>query len=157
LATSPGYYANGGVTHYYMIPTQNLPLLEPLRAVPVLGKPLADLLQPDLTVLVNLGYNPNGYADVPTPAQLLPGFSPVGDLLNFAQPYLNDLGVYLPTYPAVSPNPNFDPVIIAGQLFTGAQQGVTDALVDIGVLPPSYYATTYPAVNSVAAVTAVAS
>ena len=34
--------------------------------------------------------------------------------------------------------------------------GVTDALVDIGLLSPSYFATTYPAVNSVAAVTEVA-
>ena len=58
LATSPGYYTDGGVTHYYMIPDQNLPLLEPIRAIPVVGTPLADLLQPDLRVLVNLGYNP---------------------------------------------------------------------------------------------------
>ena len=33
---------------------------------------------------------------------------------------------------------------------------VTDALVDIGALPPSYYATTYPAINDVAEMTAVA-
>ena len=55
LATSPGYYDNGGVTHYYMFPTQDLPLLNPVRGLPLVGKPLADLLQPDLTVLVNLG------------------------------------------------------------------------------------------------------
>ena len=48
------------MTNYYMIPTQNLPLLDPLRAIPVVGTPLADLLQPDLRVLVNLGYgDPN--------------------------------------------------------------------------------------------------
>ncbi|EUA34694.1 PE-PPE domain protein [Mycobacterium xenopi 3993] len=40
-----------------MIPTQNLPLLEPLRQVPVVGNPLADLLQPDLRVIVELGYD----------------------------------------------------------------------------------------------------
>jgi hypothetical protein len=38
----------------------------------------------------------------------------------------------------------------------GAYQGVKDALVDIGVLPESDFATTYPAVNSVAAIAAVA-
>ena len=60
----------------------NLPLLEPLRAIPVIGKPLTDLLQPDLTVLVNLGYgDPNyGYstapANVPTPFGLFPHVSP---------------------------------------------------------------------------------
>lgn len=155
LATSPGYYDNGGVTHYYMLPTQDLPLLNPVRALPLVGKPLADLLQPDLTVLVNLGYNPNGYADATAPAQLWPGFDPVNDFFKLTAPYLNYFGIYPPIHPDI-PNPDFDPATIAGQLITGAQQGVTDALVDIGVLPPSYYATTYPAVNSVAAVTAVA-
>ncbi len=79
LPTSPGY---SGVTSYYMIPTQNLPLLQPLRALPVIGNPLADLIQPDMKVLVNLGYgDPNyGYstspADVPTPFGLFPDVSP---------------------------------------------------------------------------------
>ena len=78
LSTTPGYYTSGGVTHYYMIPTQNLPLLDPLRYIPVIGNPIADLLQPDLTVLVNLGYgNPDygwstGYANVTTPFGLAP-------------------------------------------------------------------------------------
>jgi PE-PPE domain len=155
LATSPGYYDNGDVTHYYMIPTQDLPLLNPVRLLPVVGKPLADLLQPDLTVLVNLGYNPNGYADVATPAQLWPGFDPVNDFFKLVQPPLSNVDIYLPIHPDI-PDPNFDPATIFGQLLTGAQQGVTDALVDVGALPPSYYATTYPAVNSVAAVTAIA-
>ena len=34
---------------------QGLPLLDPVRAIPVIGKPIADLLQPALTVLVDLG------------------------------------------------------------------------------------------------------
>ena len=127
LATSPGYYENGGATHYYMIPQQNLPLLDPLRAIPVVGKPLADLLQPDLRVLVNLGYNPDGYANVTAPATLWP------------------------TVP-----PNFNPATTAGQLVLGAQQGVDDGFVDLGLLPPSYYATTYPAVNVLAEMVAVA-
>ena len=41
-------------------PNQNLPLLDPLRAIPVVGTPLADLLQPVLTPLVNLGYGDPG-------------------------------------------------------------------------------------------------
>jgi hypothetical protein len=43
------------LTNYYIIP-EDLPLLEPLRFIPVIGNPLADLLQPDLSVLVDLGY-----------------------------------------------------------------------------------------------------
>jgi hypothetical protein len=69
------------MTTYYMIPTQNLPLLDPLRSIPVVGNPLADLLQPDLKVLVNLGYgDPNygwsqGPANVPTEFGLFPSLS----------------------------------------------------------------------------------
>jgi PE-PPE domain/PE family len=71
----------GSMTNYYMIPTQNLPLLEPLRAIPVLGNPLADLIQPDLKYLVNWGYgDPNygfstGPANVQTPFGFLPPLS----------------------------------------------------------------------------------
>ncbi len=75
------------VTDYYMIPTQNLPLLQPLRALPVIGNPLADLIQPDMKVIVNLGYGDPAYgystgpADVPTPFGLFPDVSP-GTVLN---------------------------------------------------------------------------
>jgi hypothetical protein len=57
-------------TTYILIPTQNLPLLEPLRHIPFLGNPLAELVQPDLRVLVELGYDRTGYQDVPTHAGL---------------------------------------------------------------------------------------
>ncbi|ORW95361.1 PE family protein [Mycobacterium sp. IEC1808] len=80
LPTSPGYTGN---TQYFMIPTAELPLLRPLDAIPVIGKPLVDLLQPDMKVLVNLGYGPDptlGYstspADVPTPFGLFPDANP---------------------------------------------------------------------------------
>ncbi|MDT5258558.1 MAG: hypothetical protein QOD10_3638, partial [Mycobacterium sp.] len=43
-------------TTYYMIPSNNLPLLGPIRGLPFIGNPIADLLQPDMTYLVNLGY-----------------------------------------------------------------------------------------------------
>jgi hypothetical protein len=154
LATSPSYYTDGGVTHYYMIPDQNLPVLNPIRAIPVVGTPLADLLQPDLRVLVNLGYNPNGYANIPTGAQLWPGFSPVDDLLRNVPPPWNEL-IWQPDY-TPSPLPHNNPLTIWRELIIGGQQGVTDALVDIGVLPPSYYATTYPAINDLAKMTAIA-
>ncbi len=77
---SAGY---NGATTYYLIPTQNLPLLEPLRQVPGVGNPMADLIQPDLRVIVELGYDRAGYANVPTPARLFPNidlFAVAGDL-----------------------------------------------------------------------------
>ncbi len=78
LPTSPGY---GGLTTYDMITQPNLPLLDPVRAIPVIGNPIADLVQPDLTYLVNWGYgNPlygynTGYANVPTPFGVFPPLS----------------------------------------------------------------------------------
>ncbi len=69
------------MTTYEMIPTQHLPLLQPLRSIPIVGTPFADLLEPDLRVIVNLGYgDPNygwstGPANVPTPFGLFPSLN----------------------------------------------------------------------------------
>ncbi len=66
------------LTNYYMIPVDDLPLLEPLRLIPVVGNPLADLLQPDMKVLVDLGYGSitdgwsQGPANVPDPVRAVP-------------------------------------------------------------------------------------
>ncbi len=65
------------LTNYYMVP-EDLPLLDPLRLIPIIGNPLADLLQPDMSVLVNYGYGSiddgwsPGDADVASPMGLLP-------------------------------------------------------------------------------------
>ena len=56
-------------TTYFLIPTQDLPLLEGLRDAPGAPSVFADLIQPDMRVLVGLGYNWTGDADVVTPAQ----------------------------------------------------------------------------------------
>ncbi|WP_230865295.1 PE family protein [Mycobacterium canetti] len=104
LPTSPGYT---GVTDYYIIRTENLPLLQPLRAVPVIGDPLADLIQPNLKVIVNLGYgDPNygystSYADVRTPFGLWP---------------------------------DVPPQVIADALAAGTQQGILDFTADLQAL-----------------------
>lgn len=68
-------------TTFYMIPSQNLPLLDPVRLIPYIGNPVADLVQPVLTPLVNWGYgDPNfgwstGPANVTTPFGFLPPLS----------------------------------------------------------------------------------
>jgi PE-PPE domain/PE family len=110
---------SGGNTQYYMVMTQNLPLLQPIREIPYVGTPFADLVQPDLRVVVDLGYadyGPDGnYANVPTPA----GLFSVGD-----------------------------PFTIVPDLAIGAVQGVKGALVDVGWLPASDTPTAYPYVPS---------
>ena len=63
---SEGYSGN---TDYFLIPTQNLPLLDGLHAIGGTS-PYVDMVQPDMRVLVDLGYNWTGDADVTTPATL---------------------------------------------------------------------------------------
>ena len=117
LPTSPGYT---GSTQYYMFLTQDLPLLDPIRQIPYLGNPIADLLQPDLRVIVDLGYADYGpglnYANISTPAGLL-------------------------SVP--------DPFTIIHDLALGAVQGSKAALVDLGLLPQSALPTVYPYVPSI--------
>jgi PE-PPE domain/PE family len=117
LPTSPGY---AGATTYYELLTQDLPLVAPLRLYlpQPYGNALADLLQPDLRVIVDMGYGSGEYADIPTPASLfeLPNpFTIVPDLVHGAvqgpQAALVDLGLLpqsmMPTgYPF---NPELDP------------------------------------------------
>ena len=109
LPTSPGYYQNGGKTYYYMIPTEELPLLTPLRAIPVIGNPLAALIEPNLEVIVNLGYGDpyhgysTSYADVQTPFGLFPDVSPVTvaeALAAGTQQGIHDFGAELQTLAA---------------------------------------------------------
>lgn len=46
---------------------------DPVRAIPVIGNPLADLLQTDLAYLISWGYG--GPANVPAPSGLFPQLS----------------------------------------------------------------------------------
>jgi diacyltrehalose acyltransferase len=63
--TSPGY---DGATQYFLIPTQDLPILDGLRSIPGVGPAMADLMQPDMRVIIDLGYDRTDPADVVTPA-----------------------------------------------------------------------------------------
>jgi hypothetical protein len=93
------------LTNYYGIPDQFLPLLEPLLLFGSGGKALYDLLEPDMRILVDLGYGSltegfnQGPADVPTPVGLLPT--------------------------------NIDPTELFTALSNGAQQGITDFINDL--------------------------
>jgi len=93
------------LTNYYGISDPLLPLLEPLLLFGSGGQTLYDLLEPDMRILVDLGYGSltegfnQGPADVATP---------VG---------------FLPT--------TIDPTQLLTALSNGAQQGITDALSDL--------------------------
>ncbi len=95
-----------GDTTYHMITDPTLPLLDPLQVIPVIGKPLYDLLEPDMRILVNLGYgsltqgwDSQNPPDVPTPFGLWPT--------------------------------NITPSELTTALANGAQQGITDFIKDL--------------------------
>ncbi len=74
-----------GLTDFYMIPTPILPLLQPLYESSDVGKMLVDYIQPQLKVLVDLGYGNLQHGLVPDPGGLdgagLIGFIPKMDPL----------------------------------------------------------------------------
>jgi hypothetical protein len=109
------------LTNYFMIPETTLPLLEPLQLIPYLGNPLADLLNPDLSVLVNLGYG--DVADDYT-GGVSPGDADVATTLGF-----------LPSTSVLEQIPQ--------ALANGLQLGITDAIKDLS--DPSNYDYTLPA------------
>jgi hypothetical protein len=93
------------MTHYYMVPAESLPLLAPLQLLPFIGQPLYDLLEPDMRILINLGYGniehgwDQGPADVPTTFGLFPDASVLAQ--------------------------------VPGALANGLQQGITAAIDDL--------------------------
>lgn len=93
---------------YYFMPTVNLPLLEPLRFIPFIGNPIADLLQPALKVWVNLGYG-----------------DPAHGFATATQPDANKL-VPFGLFPDVSP------AEVVSQLVAGVKQGIHDFIADFG-------------------------
>ncbi|RUP05665.1 MAG: PPE family protein [Mycobacterium sp.] len=147
------------MTQYYIIPTKNLPLLEPLRALPVLGNPLADLIQPDLRVIVDLGYgDPNhGYStsppNVPTPFGVFPDVDPVAvshALVAGTQQGISDFGYSIthlefpaldasgvltgatPSGPAVNPAVTIDGIIVGIQRANSAVSEAVSAAAGAG-------------------------
>lgn len=85
LETAKELMTTGGLTTYYIIPTNNLPLLDPVRDIPIIGNPIADLVQPDLTYLVNLGYGDPLYGWSTTPADVATPFGLFPPLNDFEQ------------------------------------------------------------------------
>jgi hypothetical protein len=94
------------MVNYYIIPAESLPLLDPLRLIPIIGQPLYDLLEPDTQILVNLGYGSidQGWA------------SGDADLVSASGLFPTDL--------------NLDDVLTA--LGNGLQTGVSDFIADLG-------------------------
>ncbi|BBZ46391.1 PE-PPE domain-containing protein [Mycobacterium parmense] len=118
------------LTQYYILPTQNLPLLDPVRAIPVIGNPIADLLQPDLRVVVDLGYGSTtqgwspGPPNVPTPFGVIPPVTPGAVLGALATGTQQGIGAFASDVASLSGSPPVLPLpslaSITGSMGSGA-------------------------------------
>ncbi|KUI22787.1 hypothetical protein AU193_10910 [Mycobacterium sp. GA-1285] len=96
-----------GDTTYYTIRPKVLPLVRPLHAIPLVGKPIADFLEPILEVLIEeTGYNRNIPFGQYSPIGLIPFFNPITLVLKLIpavfQGVVNFLGNFIP---ALAPKP----------------------------------------------------
>ncbi len=92
---------------YFFMPTENLPLLEPLRLIPLIGNPIADLIQPVLKVIVDLGYGDPAHgfatgtqpdANVLLPFGLFPDVSPLEVLQKLADGVVQGIGDFIAAF-----------------------------------------------------------
>jgi len=141
------------MVNYYIIPAESLPLLDPLRLIPIIGQPLYDLLEPDTKILVDLGYGSidqgwaSGDADLVSASGLFPTDLNLGDLSTAlgnglqqgVSDFIADLGN--PDTYQITPlvdNPSLSEVAEAGYLYgfldtphptlSEAVQGITELL-----------------------------
>jgi len=141
------------MANYYIIPAESLPLLDPLRLIPIIGQPLYDLLEPDTKILVDLGYGSidqgwaSGDADLVSASGLFPTDLNLGDLSTAlgnglqqgVSDFIADLGN--PDTYQITPlvdNPSLSEVAEAGYLYgfldtphptlSEAVQGITELL-----------------------------
>ncbi|WP_343601038.1 PE-PPE domain-containing protein [Mycobacterium sp.] len=131
------------MTTYYALPTADLPLLDPIRAIPFIGNPISDLLQPDLTVLVNLGYdNPNplegwdaGPANVPTEFGLFPSLDQILGALRLL-PSQTELGIqnFVGDLTGSGPNPVSLPSLSSLTALLDSSSGASSTLADPAAL-----------------------
>jgi PE-PPE domain len=72
-----------GDTTFYLVPTTDLPLLDPLRSLGV-PEPVLNIFQPALQVIVEAGYDRSIPFGDPTPAELIPTIDPATFTLELA-------------------------------------------------------------------------
>jgi PE-PPE domain len=85
-----------GDTTYYTITPKVLPLVRPLHAIPVIGKPIADLIEPALRVIIEeTGYDRSIPSGQPAPLRLIPIFNPITLALKLIPAIVQGIGAFL--------------------------------------------------------------
>ena len=101
----------GSDTTYYTVTPKVLPLVRPLHAIPFLGKPIADLLEPALRVLIEeTGYNRNIPFGQYTPIELFPLFNPVTLILKLVPAIFQGINNFLANFGLATEIPLTPPI-----------------------------------------------
>ena len=101
----------GSDTTYYTVTPKVLPLVRPLHAIPFLGKPIADLLEPALRVLIEeTGYNRNIPFGQYTPIELIPLFNPVTLFLKLVPAIFQGINNFLANFGLATEIPLTPPI-----------------------------------------------
>jgi hypothetical protein len=116
-----------GDTTYITLPTTNLPILAPLRylgeqtGLSFLTRPLADLVEPFMTVLIETAYDRTSYG-TPTPFQLIPIINPVTLGVSLVAATLQGIGDAIGDINGTRPTPppTQDPFATAASLLSGS-------------------------------------
>ena len=88
-----------GDTTYYTVTPKVLPLVRPLYAIPIIGKPIADLIEPALRVIIEeTGYNRTIPFGQPAETQLFPIFNPITLVLKLVPAIFQGINNFLANF-----------------------------------------------------------
>jgi len=147
----PTYYQVHGDTTYYLIPTDELPILMPFNGI--VPDPVLKALDPPLRYLVELGYDRRDYS-TPTPAGLGPNLNPATVATGLAaatvQGVETGLGGTGVAIPAINKAKAAQPPAVS----TPTELGITKALPKLDVpklIPPKRRIASSPLSNTLTA------
>jgi hypothetical protein len=85
-----------GDTTYITVTPKVLPLVRPLYNIPIIGKPIADLIEPALRVIIEeTGYDRSIPFGQPAPLRLFPIFNPITLVLKLIPAIVQGIGAFL--------------------------------------------------------------
>ncbi|WP_333890045.1 PE-PPE domain-containing protein [Mycolicibacterium gadium] len=103
-------------TTYYTITPKVLPLVLPLHSIPIIGKPIADLFEPALRVIIEeTGYNRNIPFGQPTRIGLFPIFNPFTLVLKLIPAIFQGINNFLANFGLATEIPLTPPIPVPAE------------------------------------------
>lgn len=112
-----------GDTTYYTVTPKVLPLVRPLHSLPFIGKPIADLIEPALRVIIEeTGYNRNIPFGQFSPTGLIPFFNPITLVLKLIPAIFQGINNFLANFGLATEIPLSPTTPVPAPPLTNAQQ-----------------------------------